>query len=445
MNPGATTNQKGKEKGKVLLAMSGGVDSSVAAALLLEEGYEVIGCFMRLGTVGESLEEDAAGQACNAQADGDAGIGQTQTQTQTQTKISHRGCCSVSDAADARFVAASLGIPFYVCNFKKDFGRIIDYFTNAYAQGQTPNPCVRCNDWLKFGKLANYAKQLGCAFVASGHYARLVHDKNTGTPMLARGIDTDKDQSYVLFGVPLAQLAHMLLPIGNMHKSAVRAKAKALNLPVFDKPDSQEICFVPDDDYAGLVERRLPEIRADRAGTGRIVDTQGNTLGTHEGQHRYTIGQRRHVGVALGYPIYVVEKDPQTNTITVGSKEDLLVDACTVSEANWLTSAPFCVTNREDGIENGSQNGISDDPDSEADSVQCFAQYRAHGRCVPVRVRLLPESQTPGPSGRSGRFEVRFCSPQEAPAAGQALVLYDHDHRVLGGGWIERTHRRISP
>ena len=390
--------------------MSGGVDSSVAAALLLRQGYEVVGCFMRLGTVGESLEACATGGAdARADARGPEARG-------VAVSIKHRGCCSVSDAADARLVAAQLGIPFYVCNFKKDFGRIIDYFADEYAAGRTPNPCVRCNDWLKFGKLHDYARDLGCDFVASGHYARILRDQAAGEPRLAQGLDESKDQSYVLFGVDRAKLARMLLPIGEMRKTDVRALAAELGLPVFDKPDSQEICFVPDDDYAGLVERRRPDL----AGLpGEIVDTGGNPVGRHDGHHRFTIGQRRKIGVALGRPLYVVDKDPATNRVTVGEEADLLVGACVAAEANWLV-------------------------DPAPGWTACAARYRSNGRLAPAECRTLDPADHPGPSGRCARFEVRFDEPQRAVAPGQAIVLYG-DGAVLGGGWIEAAERFDAP
>lgn len=396
-----------RSKGKVLVAMSGGVDSSVAASLLLREGYEVVGCFMRLGSPGETLDQlepfDSAGVTCDP----------------TRIKIGHQGCCSINDAADARSVAAELGVPFYVCNFKKDFNRIIDYFVEEYASGRTPNPCVRCNDWLKFGKLHAYAKQIDAQFVASGHYARV--DRSTGTPRLLRGVDHSKDQSYVLFGAPRARLSEMLLPIGGYEKTEVRAIAEELGLPVFDKPDSQEICFVPDNDYAGLVERR----REDLAGrTGDILDTEGSVVGQHEGQHRFTIGQRRGVGVALGYPIYVVDKNPETNTITVGDPEQLMSSGCTVAEANWLVDEP------ETGL-----------------WIRCLAQVRYNSEPVAARVRVidpleLPEG-APSPSGRTGAFEIEFDEPQRAVAPGQAAALYcaDEPDLVLGGGWIASLKR----
>jgi tRNA-uridine 2-sulfurtransferase len=389
--------------------MSGGVDSSVAAAMLVREGYEVVGCFMRLGEVGESLS-DACATAGPTPRAGSGGNG---------VSISHRGCCSVSDAADARLVAAQLGIPFYVCNFKRDFGRIIDYFVDEYAAGRTPNPCVRCNDWLKFGKLHEYAAQLGCGYVASGHYARVVRDA-AGRPRLARGLDEEKDQSYVLFGVGPEQLGEMLLPIGGLRKSRVRALAEAFGLPTFDKPDSQEICFVPDDDYAGLVERRRPGVASGAAGRGEIVDTAGNVLGEHPGQHRFTIGQRRRIGVALGRPVYVIERDAAQNRVTVGDAADLLTRSCTVGEANWFA-------------------GPLPGPGEAVEGL--WAQCRAHGRPAPVRVRGLDASDSPGPSGRRGRFEVEFRRPERAIAPGQALVLYEADGTVAGGGWIEATRR----
>ena len=385
---------------RVLLAMSGGVDSSVAAALLLRAGYDVVGVFMRLGSPGETLDEltpyEQDVQACDA----------------SKVKIGKQGCCSINDAADARLVAAELGIPFYVCNFKKDFHRIIDYFVDEYAEGRTPNPCVRCNDWLKFGKLHSYAQQIGADVVASGHYARLVD--TPGRPTLARGVDHSKDQSYVLFGASRDKLRRMLLPIGGYEKPRVRELAEELGLPVFDKPDSQEICFVPDNDYAGLLERRRPEL----AREGAIVDRSGARVGTHTGQHHFTIGQRRGIGVALGYPLYVVEKNPQTNTVTVGERDKLMNAGAIAGEANWLANES-----------------------SFTDWTPVMAQHRYNSAAVPAVARTLEPTTGDTHSGRRGRFEVRFDEPQRAVAPGQALVLYDRENndRVLAGGWIERA------
>ncbi len=379
--------------------MSGGVDSSVAAALLKREGYDVVGCFMRLGSPGESLDELTPGdEACEAPRTG-------------KIKIGHQGCCSINDAADARAVAAQLDIPFYVCNFKKEFSRIIDYFVDEYANGRTPNPCVRCNDWLKFGKLHEYAGQIGAEFVASGHYARV--EEKDGAPRLMRGLDRDKDQSYVLFGVPRASLSRMLLPIGAMEKSRVRELAREFGLPVHNKPDSQEICFVPDNDYAGLVERRRPELAA----AGEIRDESGRVVGAHGGQHRFTIGQRRGLSLSLGYPVYVVGKDVARNSVTVGPREKLMVQACRVGEANWLCN--------------------------EVEFAQwrtAWVKYRYNTDAVRGRVCVVEASEAATtPSGRTGRFEVEFDQPQSAVAPGQALVVYggSEGELVLGGGWIE--------
>ncbi len=417
MHPGAKNPHKPGTK--VLLAMSGGVDSSLAAALLQDQGYDVVGVFMRLGSPGDTLDTPLTPSACDT----------------TKLKIGKQGCCSVGDAADARLVAAHLGIPFYVCNFKNDFDRIIDYFVDEYAAGRTPNPCVRCNDWLKFGKLHDYAKQLGATLVASGHYARVLPHAPLGgegrgegsasssSPSfsLLRGIDHTKDQSYVLFGIPRAQLASMLLPIGRLRKSETRAMAEQRGLPVFDKPDSQEICFVPDNDYAGLLERRRPSL----ATPGAILDTDGNTIGEHPGAHHYTIGQRRGLNAAFGRPVYVVAKDADANTVTVGDRDDLLASGCLAAEANWLV-----------------------DHHDFVDWTPCFAQIRYNASAVPAHVRVIPDLDAPTPSGRTAALEVRFDLPQAAVAPGQAVVIYSHtnpDH-VLAGAWIARaTPLRRSP
>lgn len=405
------------QRGKVLVAMSGGVDSSVAAALLLRAGYEVVGCFMRLGSPGETLDE-----LTEFDEPRPSGSGQDAEECRNPLphgrgssgpiRIGHQGCCSINDAADARLVAAKLGVPFYVANFKKDFGRIIDYFVGEYNAGRTPNPCVRCNDWLKFGKLHDYAKQIDADFVASGHYARIDrgdeargakprHGHAWALPRLLRGIDRDKDQSYVLFGAPRERLSEMLLPIGAYRKSEIRAMAREMDLPVFDKPDSQEICFVPDNDYAALVKRRTPEA----VQAGAILDPEGRTIGEHAGHQHFTIGQRRGVGVALGYPIYVVDRDAQRNTITVGPREMLLSAGCTARECNWLVESPPI-----------------------GEWTQCETKIRYNSEPVPAQVRRVDDDA----------IEVRFDEPQFAVAPGQAVVCYSTDEPdvVMGGGWI---------
>jgi len=384
-----------------------------------------VGCFMRLGSPGETLDElMPAEEVCRTnlaakksargfpKSSGGAGAQAVVVSLpQAPLKISHQGCCSITDAADARSVAAHLDIPFYVCNFKKDFGRIIDYFVDEYANGRTPNPCVRCNDWLKFGKLHEYAAQIGADCVASGHYARV--ENVDGEPALLRGLDHAKDQSYVLFGARRSQLPHMMFPIGGMPKARVRELAEEYKLAVFDKPDSQEICFVPDNDYAGLVARKRPGVTV----PGNIVDTSGKVLGEHAGQHNFTIGQRRGLDVAVGNRVYVVAKDVTSNTVVVGGKHELLTKSCQVGEANWLV-----------------------DPQSVTGPV--YAKYRYNAKPAIAYVRPS-EDQLPGPSGRTGSFDVIFETPQHAVAPGQALVLYSGD-RVLGGGWIASVRSAVS-
>lgn len=365
-------------KGKVVCAMSGGVDSSVAAALLLEQGYDVVGCFMRLGSPkGVELAE-----TCDASG-----------------KKHKQGCCSVNDAADARRVAGLLGIPFYVVNFEDDFGRVIDYFVREYNAGRTPNPCVRCNDWLKFGKLAAYAEAVGADFVASGHYARIGTDPVTGRRALMRGVDRSKDQSYVLFGMTPRTMAHTLLPIGEFDKAAVRQMAQERGLPVFDKPDSQEICFVPDQDYAGLLRRRSPESFR----PGRIVTTEGAVVGEHDGYQQFTIGQRKGLNVALGHRIYVVDVDPRSATVVVGERERLLKRTLHAGQANWL-----------------SERGRW------ASGLPVLAKMRYNHHPQPARLTVTGEHT----------FDVVFDEPQSAITPGQACVVYDGDV-VLGGGWID--------
>ncbi|MEM6392693.1 MAG: tRNA 2-thiouridine(34) synthase MnmA [Planctomycetota bacterium] len=385
---------------KVVLAMSGGVDSSAAAALLKDDGYNVVGVFMRNG----AIKDPDPDEACQLDLPDDPQA------SPLKPRASKQGCCSVNDADDARLVAATLGIPFYVLNFQKDFGRIMDYFTAEYNAGRTPNPCVRCNDWLKFGKLHDYAQSIDAHFVASGHYAR-TDLSNPQDPKLLRGIDHSKDQSYVLFGIPRDQLAHMLLPIGGLEKTVTRQIAESAGLPTFNKPDSQEICFVPDQDYAALVEKRTPG----GFSPGRLVNTDGETLAEHDGHQHYTIGQRRRLGVALGYPLYVVNRDPQTNTVTVGSKDDLLSTACTGNEANWLTTPP-----------------------PPGQWIDCQLKVRYNGNLHPAQVRIPPRIP---PDGNTDQLEARYDPPLEAVTPGQAMVAYGPADTpladtVLAGAWI---------
>ncbi len=380
------------QRKKVVLAMSGGVDSSVAAALLLRQGYDVMGVFMRLGSP-DGVE--ATKEACDP-----VGFA-PKTSDPSASQHSHKqGCCSVLDAADARRVAAALGIPLYVLNFQDDFAKVIDYFVSEYNRGRTPNPCVRCNDWLKFGKLAQYAEAVGADFVASGHYARIGIDPTTNTKALLRGLDHRKDQSYVLFGMTRHALEHTLLPIGEYEKPAVRAIAEDLKLPVYNKPDSQEICFVPDQDYAALVQRRTP----DAVKPGELVDPAGNVIGEHPGHQHFTIGQRRGLKLAVGHPVYVTHIDSQTNRVTLAQRQELMKCSLIATQLNWLATRTINI----------------------GESFRCSAKIRYNHTPEPARATLASPSE----------LRIDFDQPQSAITPGQAVVLYD-DNMVLGGGWIE--------
>ncbi len=367
---------------KVVVAMSGGVDSSVAAALLKEQGYQCIGVFMRLGNDPMQQAEDEL-VACSPEK---------------AAKPHHQGCCSTNDAADARYVAGLLGIDFYALNFQHDFGGIIDYFVREYNNGRTPNPCVRCNEYLKFGKLARYARAVGADFVATGHYARIGRDA-AGATRIMRAADHAKDQSYVLFGVPPDELPRMMLPIGEFPKSEVRAMAQRFGLPVHDKPDSQEICFVPDNQYFNLVKRRSPE----SVKPGPIVDHDGKTVGTHDGHQHFTLGQRRRVGVALGYPVYVTSIDAPSNTVRIGPREDLLQRRLVAREINWLAEKP-------------------------TKPIHCLAK---------IRYNTPPAAATAHITG-TDELTVTFDQPIAAITPGQAVVCYDGEV-LLGGGWIDHV------
>jgi len=358
---------------RVVLAMSGGVDSSVAAWLLREAGHEVFGLFMRHGQ-----EQDTV---CNVRCG---------------TPATHKqGCCSAADAADARRVADLLGVSFYALNFERQFDRIVDYFVESYSAGRTPNPCIVCNTWLKFGKLFEYADSVGAEFVATGHYARLVDGPNGMA--LCRGRDPSKDQSYVLFGIRRGLLPRLLFPVGEHHKDEIRQIAGRLGLRVAQKRDSQEICFVPDQDHARFVRQQRGHLDT----SGEVVTTDGAVVGRHDGYERFTIGQRKGLKIAFGEPRYVVRIEPDTRRVVVGTHEELARTQLTADDANWLIDEP-------------------------AEPLHCQVKIRYRSRPVDAAVEPLPD----------GRFHVTFAEPHHGIAPGQAAVCYDGD-RVLGGGWIE--------
>ena len=371
---------------RVVLAMSGGVDSSVAAHLLVEQGHEVTGVFMRHG--------EKAVTACSID-------GQRENSTLLPVlnpRADHKqGCCSALDAEDGRRVAERLGIPFYALNLEEEFRQIIDYFVEEYTIGRTPNPCVMCNNWIKFGKLFDYADSIDADFVATGHYARLVTPTDGSTPQILRGIDESKDQSYVLFGIKRHYLQRMLLPVGHFEKTTIREIAGQIGLNVAEKKDSQEICFVT----SGRHDQFVRDRQASSTDTsGALVTTDGRVVGQHPGVEGYTIGQRKGLGVALGEPYFVVRIDINKREVVLGKKEELGRSELSASDSNWLVPLP-------------------------SGPFRCQAQIRYNSRSAPATAELLS----------TGQLNIRFDEPQNGVAPGQAVVCYDDD-RVLGGGWI---------
>lgn len=379
---------------RVVLAMSGGVDSSAAAVLLKQQGYEVIGLFMRSG----ATEETACRVETNANASASVAGATVQSIALPvlSSKPHKQGCCSASDAADARRVADLLDIPFHALNFADAFGRIKDYFVDEYLAGRTPNPCVVCNNWLKFGKLWDFAVSVGAEKIATGHYAQV--QTINGTAALVRGLDRSKDQSYVLAGIQRGVLDRILFPVGQHNKPEIRALAAQAGLRVATKPDSQEICFIPDNDYVGFLERYRG--RPDMA--GEFVDPHGRVLGKHTGYDQFTIGQRRGLGITFGEPRFVIRIEPETRRVVLGTYADLACHALEADGINWLV-------------------------DDVAESFECLAQIRYQHTAAEARVERVAPDQV----------RVDFTAPQYGVAPGQALVLYDGD-RVLGGGWIRR-------
>ena len=346
---------------RVVVAMSGGVDSSVAASLVVERGDEAIGVTMHL-----------AGASSR--------------------------CCSLDDADDARRVADRLGMRFYVANYRERFQReVIDEFANAYLAGRTPIPCVACNQRFKFEYLLERARVFGAQAVASGHYARVDRDPETGLRRLRRAVDARKDQTYFLFGLSQAQLAAVEFPLGELTKAEVRARARALGLATAEKPESQEICFVPDGDYASAVERARPDALP---GEGEIVDAEGRVLGRHRGIHHYTVGQRRGLGIASERRLYVTALDAERNRVVVGGERDLEGSAARVERVCWIAG--------------------------EAPPPGTPAQVKIRHQHAGAPARLEPGGDA---------TLVRFDAPVRALAPGQAAVFYRGDV-VLGGGWI---------
>lgn len=362
---------------RVLVAMSGGVDSSVVAALLHEQGYGVVGVFMRNGV---------------KHAPGEAG------------KPNKQGCCSVADSMDAALVANRMGVPFYALNFEQEFRGIIEYFVDEYRVGRTPNPCVVCNNDLKFGKLLAYADDAGATRVATGHYAQ--SEFSDGRWQLMRGADSGKDQSYYLFGLTQEQLARCWFPLGAMTKAEVREHARRLELRTRDKPESQEICFVPDNDYRTVLKAYAPDAMRE----GQIVHEDGRVLGTHAGTATFTIGQRKGLNIGgLSDPLFVTALEPEADRVVVGPRSSL-------KRAEFLITRPNAV-----GLD------LAALPLGEA--VRARFQIRYRHRAAPGAMRRLVD----------GSLHVELDAPEEAITPGQACVVYDEasNTRVLCGGWID--------
>lgn len=354
---------------RVVIAMSGGVDSSVTAALCAEQGHDAVGIAMRLYS---TPQDDYS-----------------------------KSCCSPDDLFDARTVAASVDMPFYVANYQEDFReRVIDYFVDEYRRGRTPNPCVACNNHLKFDILLDRCLALGSNYLATGHYARI--DRSGDYPKLKRGVDPDKDQSYFLFGIPREALPRIVFPLGELNKGEVRQHAERLGLATADKPESHEICFVGGDDYKEYVEDRLD---AEQQTPGQIVHQNGEVMGEHEGIHQFTVGQRRGLGLSHHERLYVQTIRPEDGTVVVGPRDGLDARGLVAEECNWLSFE------RPTG------------------PIECEVQIRYGADPVPALVTVGDDPST---------SFVEFVEPQRAVSPGQAAVFYRGDE-VLGGGFIEEA------
>lgn len=355
-------------KKKVVVGMSGGVDSSVAAHLLLEQGYDVIGVTMQI------WQDDLS---CSIEEKG--------------------GCCGLSAVEDARRVANQLGIPYYVMNFRNEFKKnVIDYFVDEYKQGRTPNPCIACNRYVKWESLLQRSLEIGADYIATGHYARIDHLAN-GRYAIRNSVTAKKDQTYALYNLTQRQLSHTLMPVGDYHKDQIREIAESIGIQVAHKPDSMEICFVPDQDYAGYITRETGY----QAKEGNFVDINGNVIGRHKGIIHYTVGQRKGLGLAMGHPVFVVAIRPETNEVVIGENKDVFQPKLYANTLNFMSI---------DKLEG---------------EMRAIGKIRYSHEGAPCTIKMAGDDL----------LECVFDEPQRAITPGQALVLYDGEH-VLGGGTI---------